>query len=409
MYKEYAAIDSLTEYQRNYKLINLNILHAFLGIQPAIEGDIALRIFLKTMTTKRYRNTKEKRENDDHFAEEDRRIYNTIPLTPEDLLIESNLKKYENNPELVKNNVGNYRGKYLLSLQENNVFFQVIHKSFPQTRVFIFNRSIAMWKYYNSEGCVIPRFVRKVLNVSDQLSQQLLSFAKKQEKNITIKDANSCVGRSISQIISQMNVQIASRFPRWNDDMILEDYVEKVHEILDGMTDVEGFKIAKDFTQNLPLTIRSKYMSYKQHEKQQLEKELMASNSNLCRKRRSKKINASHVTSKTTTEGRNAEICSFYTDPFENEVALVKYYHSLLKEKNVKAALVSVECEVSSASRIFDLLKDNDLENKLPFLRGWIDYYTSRKLFEKRIFNTKHTALSEFIKTFSEYKAIHLD
>lgn len=396
--------NELTEVYKRYKLLSTNLQYCYCRL-PNVLSKIATYLFTNILDSKFY--TKDDKSNI-KGSHEEKRIYTDCDISIEDIIL--NVLEYDTNVAGSSSNII----KYIKRLQDMNVFY---FWKFKGKYIFIMEREIGCWKFYNEYGVVIPRTLKKILDLSQYMVECMRGFHT--IKGAFASDEESIelsLGEFINSMIDKMNPSVAGRIKRYDKSVGLSGYVMQTYEELDKMDKYEGLEEHSEFLEKLPRVVGDELASkrkigvnaMKKPLVSDMENELVPSNPNLGRKKRGRPPKKKDVTAVAETkgekEGIKAESTGFYEtiDPFKDSKSFVQYYRTYLRSHDNKMVFEPFASDAETAASILDLMLDNSMNNK-QFLDSWLNYYIENALKGERVTKTKHTSLKTFKLTFEKF------
>lgn len=343
-----------------------------------------------------------------------RRIYNDKPLDERDILSDIYPSKYNIDKANMDNDISNLRKK-LWDFHNLNIFYRLVYND---TNIFFMERLFMCWKTYNPNGCVVPRTIKKIITLQEDIVNRIMAFEKakgRQASRIKVEEAYMLF---LMGMIEKMDVNVSQRLKKWTNGMDIQTYISDLSEQLEIMDDMEGLSYSNDFMLRLPATIRSKMeerimnntmMSFSDMEKDILPKQ---HNSVSVKKRLRKKRSTPNISVSSNDLGpeiKNFKDNSLIIKPFESPSQFYKFYKASVKlyikanEIGVYPKFAPYSSECSIATEIMDTLKENRFEEK-AFLKAWIESYCRANLKGKKAQNVENTSLQKFKKTFSDFK-----
>lgn len=381
-------INFVTEHAGNYKQFNVALFSAYLCIKPDCISKICCSLFTCIISTLWYQSHKKAHACKDSTT---KRIYSNIDLNPEILLLEYDPIKYKANKQLIKFDVGNFV-KRLQQIDDLNIFY-IWRCGRPYSYVFVMERDIAVWKYFNKNAFVTPKTINKIVGCSKGMINVMTRLTKKVEKNII----ENSFGDFINKLISKMNPITAEKLPKWKGNGNIFDYLSMLHEELSKLSPYAGSETNIDTIINqLPDSIVEKILENKKQTKDKnmemdvetLEKELTPENENLIVTKKRKKQTP------IIKDNYDAKKLSFATiDPFSNCNNFLRFYYAAIRLHNNGAKLYSFDAERRYALEILDLLTAIGKKDDKTFLKSMIQYFIDNKLIGNNIYKPECTSL----------------
>jgi len=409
----FEAGNQVTKYQGCYKLVNLYLQACYGAIKPERRAIIASTLFRLSFGDKRYAKV-----TDPNFDPvEENRIYNRSKITNADLLREIDPVKYGNGGISTAKNESDVN-KVIRDLDADNIYYRFSCGK-PAFCIYVYEREIRCWRYFNSYGCVIPKTLKKIILVSADMIEVMNGFIQAGERNANfdLSRVQDGFGNFINRLIWKMNPSVVAELPQWDDNKHIESYIEDLMAKLSGMGDYDGLEIHPDFEMNIPPSVRGRLerleKKYKSINAEVIPvkklKELVppSSKSNVGKLRRKKtknvtkfptmeKINKDEV---EVDDGRPALIGFESINPFEDEPSFVRFYIYVVQAQNKTA---NIKFDTTQAARIIDKLSDCGRRDK-SFLKAWIEWYVVNKLRGSKIYKPKYTSLQAFGETLADY------
>ena len=406
-----SKINDLTEIEMGYKLMSTNLTDFYNGLHPPLLSKLAASLFSAILSNKMYKKTDAHGYNED----EARRIFSTIMLQPSDIAKRLNPVKYATGENGVENDISNLL-KRVDELEEMNIFYVWKFRS-PYTYVFVMERDVASWKYYNPKGVLYPKGIKKILRLSKVMIETMESLERQRERHSERKDIEKSFGEFINKLIGKMNPEVAAKIVKYTEDKNIFSFISDALGTIKKMGDHEGYEYDDLFINRLPEHIRKKIVKTNKEmivnieEMMELEKDLVPNNSNLIKLRgiAPKRTKATGIISEKSQKTFDPErVDTQVLDPFKNPHDMTKFYRSFLRLYNKDAKFYDFSFEVSVAEEILDILIKNGKSNDIKFLKAWIRFYVTTNLKGNGILRQDKTTLKEFVKTFGAYSKIHL-
>ena len=391
----------LTEHEQNYKRYNREIIDAYNALNPPTVSKLSMAIFNVIMFTKRHSQPTSR----DYNKNEARRIFNNQYVTLEDLLNRCSPIKYGVDKKPVANDVSNLMGR-LQELDDKNIFY-IWRYGKPYTYMFVMERDIGVWQYFNLYGCVTPKTVNKVVALSNSMIDTMICFEKTRGRPVKLSDVESSfVGDFIPQMIGKMNKKTADKLPLWNKTQAIADYLTELRTALGKLDEYDGLEEDPLFLERLPIHLKTridnngKKMESKKMDTNQLSQDLVPKDENLTKEPRQKKKRI--ISSKESIKPDRTSFKSI--DPFANCNHFMKYYREVISLYNKNARFYPADSERTPATQIMDLLIQSGKSGDMEFLRSWIRYYIGSYLQGNNVYKQEKTSLVNFKKTFSSYE-----
>jgi hypothetical protein len=398
-----SKVNIVTEHKENYKLVSMSLMDSYNGLHPSSISKLAHVLFNYIIYNKMYRNP----DNRYYSLEEDRRIYSNILITPESILKRIAPSKYGIDNKLISNDISNLTSR-IQALEDNNVFYVWRYKQ-PYTYLFIMERDVGCWKYYNSSAFVTPKTLKKIVRSAHCIIDTMVKLEGKRERGVDLRDIEISFGNFLNRMIDKLNPSVIKELSRWVDAANMKDYVTRLSADLRPIDDFQGQTFAPDFINRLPDPVRNEILNKKTKTTEKVEKkgekmstemlelDLVPENENITKRHRTRKPKV-----KDDALAPTATLFAAI-DPFHNSHSFVRYYRSVIKSHNPDAKFFSLDLEAAEAEQILDLLIKNKKQNDLKFLKRWILNYFSLYLKDNNVYKPEKTTLSAFVKTFSAF------
>lgn len=400
--------NKLTESNSCYKRVNPNIWIGYYGLPNSL-SKLAFIVFSLVLKTKFYGEKAKEKDID-----EDRRIYTDISITIEDILNEWDHEKYAKGKDM-SSNISNMN-KRIRILDDNNVFYCWRYKS---VYMFVMERDFRTWKFYNSRGCCIPKTLKKIVCVGNDMITCMIKSIRKTYNDVDKSDIESSFGYFLNRIIDKMNPLVATEVIKWDGKQDVLEYIVQLSNGVKNMEDYKGLLLDDDIFNALPLSLSNKLREEinggvvktksKIEDKKlvSLEQEIIPDNPNLVKPQRVK------VIKKTSSNVLDNKVEVYKYDgevyPFKNAVHFIKYYRAFLSQcSSGKTKFDRYDTDTIYATQILDLLQEKSRSNKV-FLNSWIRYFYDYRLKGNKMLKTKYTSLKTFKETFEEYNARHME
>ena len=412
------ARNELTQYNNDFRQISPSLMCLYNALPQKYVQEI-YAIFLGVMQDKYYKETNK--------PNEDKRIYNYVKFNPEDLLKSLHPDKYIIETDL-KDDIGNLLKKLRILSKNNVCYFFNCGGSY----LFFMEREFGSWKFFNTEGCLVPKTLKKILAISDDFMQRLLVFERNEGRIVNIKTIEIKTAKFLNQLISQMHFDISPKLPKWKKGIDARQYIDDLKIKVKHMDDFLGLEHASDFLQKLPPFVKNKLekkimkiieSSKKNMKKEkisdtdlaELESSIIPAENGLVKKRhtRNKKKNNILV---DKIEIDKAEIDNWkdtkIADPFSTERAFIDHYKIFIRYysnqylRSLTPNFNSYKTELRYASEILDILLDHNRKNHL-FLERWLLYFCKHHLRSAKVCNKQKTSLSALKVTFKEFNNIY--
>jgi hypothetical protein len=394
--------NQLTEHEKNYKRYNTEIIDAYNAVNPPTLSKLSMVIFNAIMDNKLHRQPTAR----DYSRTEDKRIYNSKYITLEDLLDRCQPYKYGVESKPVKNDLSNLMAR-LKELDDYNIFY-IWRYGKPFTYMFVMERDIGVWKYFNNGACVHPKTLNKIVSCFSGMVNCIVKFEKTRGRPVELKNIEiSFVKDFIPHIMSKMDKNVVAKLPKWDQNQSITDYLMSLKETIKPLYDYEGLEEDPSFLKHLPRHLVAKIESKAKNKKEnkmniaQLSRDLIPEDESLIK---DKKYRAKR-SKPNPKDSLHPEKTTFQmVDPFLNCNQLLKYYREVIRLYNKNAKFYPPDSERVPATQIMDLLIENGKNGDKDFLRSWIRYYIGSYLQGNNVYKPEKTSLSSFKKTFRTYE-----
>lgn len=384
----------LTEHETNYKRCNLNLIGSYNGLYPSSLSKLSIAIFTQLLSNKMYH----KKESRFYDQSEEKRIYTSVPITPSILLENCHPVKYRLEKSDVSNDIGNLV-KRIGELDDNNVFY-VWRLGHPKNYMFVLERDIGLWKYYNPSAYVTPKTIRKILLSAKGMTNSMLDALQDQNEKLTIHDVRKSFCSFVDRIVSKMNPEVIKSLPIWGEDRGYRDYLNELNKTIATLSPYDGLEEDEQFYERVPLMVQQKSLpkktSINSHE--ELSMELAPKNEDLTKPKAKKK-------EKIITQEQKLETFKLI-EPLKNVKSFFQYYRSMILYRNNNAKFHTYEIELGNAAVILDIIKESG--HGSDFLSAWINYYFDTKLKGDYAEKQEKTSLKAFKETFEEYNSRYI-
>ena len=389
--------NSLTEHQKNYKLCNLNLMSCYGGLYPATLTKLSLVIFNQILSNKMYY----KKESKFYSKEEDRRIYTNVPITPVTLLENCHPVKYRFEGKDSHKDSGNIV-KRINELDDNNIFY-VWKCGYPRNYMFVLERDVGLWKFYNPNAYVTPKTLRKILLSTNGMRQSMHKILVANGDKSTIHDVSKSFCEFVSRMITKAHPDVQAELDVWGETRGYKEYLTGVNDKVKLMAPYEGLIEDPSFQQRLPLEVKSKLVPSKPKKKKDfngLESVLTPKEGDLVAKKKPRR-------KRKPVEGAEAKFETFKSlEPFKNATSLFQYYKTMIKSKNSKAKFHEYQVELSIAAQILDSMKSCNQDEE--FFKSWILFFVELRLKGNNAENKDKTSLRALYKTYEEYNGRYI-
>jgi len=414
------SISNSSEIKGNYKRISTSLLLCYNGLSEGLKS-IALFLFYKYLHTMLYGDIAVQNGKRD-----DIRIYIDSYVDVKDIAMNIYSSKYCNTSR------NSYRAdisniiQRLNQLDSDNIFYIWKYK---KCRIFIIEREFLVWKYYNLCATVPPKTIRKILDLSQMLIQQMIRFLQQNNIKYNETDVQLSFAYFINSMVKRMNPLLISEIEPFFDHYNVFDYINKLKCIINSKDKFEMTQIDGIFFNRLPQCIAESILNnvrklggneiVNKYSKQ-LTSELIPSTPHLVRRKRGMvKKNKKNIVTNTIDDEQlfhekhrcplvpEAKNYSEDYNPFEDSRKMVSYYRSFLRIKiGGKINFMLFENDVTYAAQILDVLSDNNRKDKV-FLNAWLNYFVANYLKGDKKLRRKYTAMKIFLETFNEFSEKH--
>ena len=411
----YSEIDKLTEHSDKFKLFNVTLTDCYNALSPSSLSKISMIIFNCLLYTKRY----DKPGGPYYSEEEARRIYTNIVVTPETILDRYDPQKYRIEKKDIKNDISNLNAK-LNDLHDMNIFYMWRYGC-PSTLMFVLERNIFLWKYYNPGAYVVPKTLQKIIRSANGMIKTMTKLEASRGRLASLADIERSFMRDfLPSIMVKMSPEISKQFPIWDGGMKLSEYLTILRSQLDKIENkYEGLQNDHLIADRFPTHIRKKIVAEefnileeetvnkegdKSMDMSQLEKDLVPKNENIVREKRSKTFKGLIDDNRLRPEG-----ISFKSlDPFANCNQFLKFYKEVIRMYNNGARFYSVDVERNLALDVMDMMTLAGRNGNKEFLKSWIRYYITNTLRGNSVYKMEKTSLKSFKETFSEFNGKYI-
>jgi len=412
----FEARNKLTEYTLSYRYINSSLWYCYIGLDGKL-NQLCNYLFCKILDSRMYGNKANSKIN------ENKRIYNDIEITPEKILRDINPNKYSNDEKSLVSDQGNLIRR-IRELDDLNIFY---YWRCGDYFIFIMERDVGCWKFYNKNGCVTPKTLKKILALSGDMVKFMMDANRRNNIHMSEEEIRVSHGEFLRKMISKMNPLVAYSLPIWAMET-LGDYIKSLKESLDGMKSSAGLIQDENFINNLPPSVSKKLEKHintvmqersilpeatmiKEIEKNpisSLESELVPENQNIVKKARIRKHNTEFKLPKNIPEPAEVKMYRFdgEVDPFKDTREFMRYYRAFLIMKFSRSIKFDgFQNDAIYAAQILDLLIANKRNDKV-FLNGWLNYFYENKLKGLKMYKTKYTSMKALKETFEQFNPL---
>ena len=380
--------NSLTAPEK-YKKYNVEMIDAYISLHPFALSKLSISLFNAILATQH--NVKSKR----YKLEESKRIFNNTYISLEDILNRCHPVKYNIENKSIENDMSNLMGR-IQELDDNNIFY-VWKFSKPITYMFVIERDIGLWKYFNPKAFVTPKTIKKIIALHKYMIDSMFDFEKKRGRRTKREEIEkSFINEFLNGIIDKTNPSVKNKIKNIEKD---ENYLDNLKHVINQIDDYEGYVQDELFLNRLPYHLQEKINITKKGENMDfnmLSNALVPQNENLIQEKpiKKKKRKITYHNNQTTFKDYK---------PFSNCNDFIKYYREIIKMHNEKANFYPIGSERMIATKIMDALIEKDRSKDTDFLRAWIRYYIQSYLNGNNIMKKEKTSLHSFFKTFDMY------
>jgi hypothetical protein len=387
----------LTEHKNNYKLCNLNLLSCYGGLYPATLTKLSYVIFTQILSNKMYH----KKDSKYYDEQEEKRIHTSLSITPTILLENCHPTKYRLEGKDANKDIGNIV-KRINELDDNNIFY-VWKCGYPKNYMFVLERDIGLWKFYNPKAYVTPKTLKKIILSTRGMCNSMFKILQESGDKSNIHDVRKSFCEFISGIVKKLDPSIGDTFPKWDEGSGYKEYLINVNNIVRTLSPYQGLEIDSTFFDRLPLEVKLKFDTKprkKRGTNASLESDLLPKDGGLIKtpKRKSKTTSVKEAKTKFDT--------FVSIEPLKNANSFCQYYRSLIKSTDKDAKFHEYKIETPPAAVILDKLKESNKDE--DFVRSWILFYVESKLKGNNIRNRDKTSLRTFQKTYDEYSSRYI-
>lgn len=408
----------LTEYQFNYRLINTPLWYCYIALGGKL-SQLSSYLFCRILDSRLYGEKAKTKIN------EEKRIYTDVGITMESILKDINSVKYANNEETISSDQTNLIRR-IKDLDDQNIFYNWKCRDYF---VFVMERDVGCWKYYNPKGYVSPKTLKKIIALSGGMIKHMIDLTIKNNVHITEDEIRLSYGKFLKKMVGKLNPLVVHSIPQWNEES-LGDYIKKLREELNKMRDSCGVEQDDKFFDNIPLTVSKKLRKYtdqaiEKHAKssedtmvkpsekskvESLESELVPKNQNVAKQRREKRPRKIKDVVLPVNASQSSEPKLYRFDgevnPFKDTKEFMRYYRAFLTMRFYKSVKFDMfRNDANYASEILDMLVSSNRNDKV-FLNGWLSHFCEHKLKGTKAYKVKYTSMKALKDTFSEFNPI---
>jgi len=388
--------NKLTEHQGNYKLCNLNLLSCYAGLYPASLTKLSLVIFNQIIFNKMYHS----KDSQYYDPQEEKRIYTKSPVNPATLLENCHPIKYRYEERDASKDFGNM-SRRISELDDNNIFY-TWKCGYPKNYMFILERDIGLWRYYNPNAFVTPKTIRKIIGSTKGMCQSMQKILEESGDNTTIYDIRKSFCMFVHRMVKKMNPNISDSLEQWEDDKDFKKYLTTLNKELKDLNPYAGLEEDENFYKRLPLDIQLKLSPppRKKNVNKELENDLVPKDEDLIKKKKKTRKRIPSKVAETNFETFKK------IDPMENVNSFIRYYRSVVKDQYPNAEFYDFISESNIASLIMDDILESGQDK--DFLRSWMSFYAETKLKGNNMRNKEKTSLKSLKETYEEYSSRYI-
>ncbi len=340
-------------------------------------------------------------------ASEDKRIYNSQPLSLDFILSQCDPSKYERDKEAKQHDIGNLL-KRLKVLDEKNIFYSW-RAGFPHVYMFFIERDIGVWQEFNPKGVVVPKTISKIATQYQHCIESMSKMLMLNGQSVDPKNVANSFCQFINRLIGKMNPLVQNKLTLWDGTQLIDDFIISITDQANKLEAFEGLEEDKDFQNNLPLSVKwALYPKEAPKVNKKLDeagKAFIGTNENIVKDKQEKKP-------KLEDPFENLEpapvkpIVFEAVNPFKNCNEFIKYYKDMIMLKNPALKLPPAWTERAAAIEILDMLiiKGN---NNLHFLKAWIGYFYSTKFQGIGVVSPDKLSLSKLKATYLDFMKVY--
>lgn len=382
--------NKLTEHKTNYKLCNTYLTDCYAGLYPATLTKLSLVIFSTLLSTKRYH----KPDSKFYSPEEDRRIFTNVVLTPSNILERCHPVKYIYEGKDSSKDASNMVRK-INELDDNNIFYAWRY-GYPHMYMFVMERDIGVWKFYNPSAYVTPKTLRKVIYSTKGMVASMLEMSGKGD----VEDVRNSFCEFINGLILKMHPDVQEKLTLWVEGDLYRSYLTGLRNEIDKLEPYEGLVEHEGFYDRLPAGVKEKMkpVTKKRESHPELEDYLAPKDENLVKPKGERKKRTAKAKKDPSAEAKTF----LAVDPFKDVNNFVGFYRAAIYLTDRGAKFFPYSTELHYASQILDILHDNEREDK-RFLKSWIGFYIEKSLKGNNMYKEDNTSLKKLKESFEEY------
>jgi hypothetical protein len=328
--------------------------------------------------------------------EENKRIYTSVSVTPETLLKNCHPVKYRLEGKSTKNDEGNIV-KRINELDDNNIFY-VWKCGYPKNYMFVLERDVGLWRFYNPNAYVTPKTIRKILLSTNGMCNAMFKILQENGDKLTVHDVRKLFCEFVDRMVQKMHPDVYKGLDRWDESRGYKEYLYALNDEIKQLDPYQGLEEDEHFRDRLPLEVKLKLdpkPKKKRNAHKELEAELAPKDDSLVKQPKKRR-------KRTPVKDVEAQFDTFKSlEPLKNSTSFYQYYRAIVKSKDQTAEFHEYKVELGTAAVILDTVKEAN-HNEM-FLRSWIGYFIDLKLKGNNIKNKDKTSLRALQKTYDEY------
>ncbi len=401
----------ITEYSKRFFQLNPFIDACYNGAKPYVDlAHCLLNILLCDHKYPAYGQPEEEQNN------EHKRIYTKTCVNVENILMSLNPVKYADGTG-VKSDINNMKGR-LKKIHDNNIFY---HWKYHGIYMFIMDRDIRAWIYYNESGTVSPLILKKILRSASYMIVDMSHSYKKIKKSlINIINVENSFCSFLNGMIGKMSSSVSKQLPLWDEKMGSHQYIDLLRNKLEQINDEDGIIISEDFLYKLPPCVRKKYCNIEGIEEDEImnarlaldmekiipQEQKMGVKKDKVKKERKPKKNKSYV---DKTKSIEPNILAYDEDfnPFEHAKNFVLFFQKGVRMFTKTFVFPKIENEFKDSGIILDMISQAGKKGDKDFLLSWIKWHCKYNLKGVKSYNVNHTCIKKFGDTFAKYNSTY--
>jgi hypothetical protein len=382
----------LTEHENNFRPCNLNLMNCYAGLYPATLTKLSMVIFNKLLSNKKYLP----KTSQYYDEKEAKRIFTNIAISPVDLLKDCHPLKYRIGGQDANKDSGNLV-KRLKELDENNIFY-IWRFGRPSNYMFVLERDIGLWKFYNKSAYVTPKTIKKIVMSTKGMCDSMYSIASGRGDSVDVREVRESFCSFVDRIVNKSSKDVKDKLPKWESYSDCKEYLTTLNKAINNLGVYEGLNEDESFYESLPSSVVEKI---KPNKKQPRAKNMISEigdDGNIVsvvsekrkRKRRPKK-------------GELAKVEKFKrSNPLKDSSSLVRYYRSILKDLSGDVKFGRFENDVQFAASILDQMKNDNYDE--TFFFSFAKFFFETKLKGNNITDYRRTSMENIKNIYSYYK-----